>query len=57
MLEVEKIKLYPQVKNRLQKEGMINYFKWLKCGLKLSLIILFLQISYLNTYMIALKIN
>jgi len=27
IVEKEKIKLYPQVKNRLQKEGIINYFK------------------------------
>ena len=27
MLEKEKIKLFPQVKNRLQKEGIINYFR------------------------------
>jgi hypothetical protein len=27
MLELEDIKLYPQVKNRLEKEGLIKYFE------------------------------
>ena len=27
ILEKEKIKLYPQVRKRLQKEGIINYFR------------------------------
>ena len=27
MLELEDIKLYPQVKNRLKKEGLIKYFE------------------------------